>query len=113
MKKEEIIKGNKLIAEFMGAKYDKDVYFPVHPSDLWLPTYGIVNYTTVDYGNGKILEYHCSWNWLMPVVAKITKNESFIGNKIRENLMDVIPFGNIDDVYPFVIEFINFNFKFQ
>jgi hypothetical protein len=62
--------GNVLIAEFMGAKYDKDTSFPIHPDDLWLPFHGICNWTKK---HSKTLQYHLSWDWLMPVVEKIEK----------------------------------------
>jgi len=71
MTTEEILQGNKLIAEFMGAKYDKDTSFCMHPNDLWLPIHGVVNYKTTESGSGKTLHYHSSWDWLMPVVEKI------------------------------------------
>lgn len=51
MMDEEIIAGNKLIAEFIGYKY-------LHPSG--------------DYSCE--LRYHSSWNWLMPVIEKIGKD---------------------------------------
>ena len=68
---DKVLESNKLIAEFMGAKYDKDTKFPMHKDDLWIPMHGICNYTTVDSGRGKILEYHKSWDWLKPVIDKI------------------------------------------
>lgn len=46
MTQEEILKGNKLIAEFMGNKF-------THCSSI------------------KCVKYHSSWDWLMPVVEKI------------------------------------------
>lgn len=62
------LEGNKLIADFMGAKYDKDTAFPIHPDDLWLPVHGIVTWA---HDRGKRLKYDNSWEWLMPVIAKI------------------------------------------
>lgn len=56
MTKEEILKGNKLIAEFM-MKGNSEIYIP---------------------------EYHHSWNWLMPVVEKIQHLEG--NNKISVNI---------------------------
>ena len=67
----EILENNQLIANFGGAKYDKDTNFPIHPDDLWLPIHGIVNYKTIK--NGKTIHYHDSFDWLMPVVEKIGK----------------------------------------
>ena len=53
-----IIDGNKLIAEFMGVSHaavDGNLYYYVNGD----------SYDT--------LEYHTSWDWLMPVVEKIYK----------------------------------------
>lgn len=74
---EEIIEGNKLIAEFMG-------YNLVIPSmrrypnnwktSYWERNYDIEKHTTdhvLCEENG--LKYHSSWDWLMPVVEKIEK----------------------------------------
>ena len=72
---DEIIKQNKLIAEFMGGKYDKDVSFPIHPDDIWLPFHGIVSYKTIEIGKGQILSYHDCWEWLMPVLEKIVRTK--------------------------------------
>lgn len=69
MTTEEIINGNKLIAEFMGLAYcEKYLY------EGW-------------YGNSEFnyricskdgLRYHKSWNDLMPVIEKIQNIENFI-----------------------------------
>lgn len=68
MEPKEIIEGNRLIAEFMGASVKRfvaldklSVFWPDNHSNR--PTY-----------NGAGLEtyvYHSSWDWLMPVVEKI------------------------------------------
>ena len=54
MTSEEIIEGNKLIAEFMNAK----------PSDLGKPWKEWMD---------SELEYHSSWDWLMSVVQRISE----------------------------------------
>lgn len=65
MSKVELLEGNKLIAEFMGL-------FP-NPYDNGR-TYG-TNPVTIDgtvYADAWLfVEYHSSWDWLMPVVEKI------------------------------------------
>lgn len=67
MELNEIVKGNKLIAEFMGAKI-------VDPVGNCLRT---VKYPKVTHGlnvhNEGNLEYDYSWDWLMPVIEKISK----------------------------------------
>jgi hypothetical protein len=62
--------GNKLIAEFMGAKTNKtavheEVRKTLQNTDFWIPLIGIVKQDN--------LKYHSSWDWLMPVVEKIEK----------------------------------------
>ena len=74
---------NKLIAEFMGGKYDKDTTFPIHPNDIWLPIHGICRHNTIESGNGKILNYHNSWGWLMSVVEKIEDFYTINGEEIE------------------------------
>lgn len=71
MVKEEILESNKLIAEFMGGKYNNQVNFRIAQNEIWLPIHGVTKFNTADLGSGKILEYHKSWDWLMPVVEKI------------------------------------------
>lgn len=63
----EIIEGNKLIAEFMGAKlktYNLSnlPYYQMKDKTHWMP---------------ERLVYHSSWDWLMPVVEKI-RNDHFV-----------------------------------
>ena len=52
------------------------------------------------------LKYHESWDWLMPVVSKVTRDEQYIGNDYREHLLDIVPYGHIEDTYSAVVEFI-------
>ena len=76
MKEEEIIEGNKLIAEFWGYKtygqiqklkkeetYLKDMYFIQNTPDGKFTV-------THSYGVDS-LKFNSDWNWLMPVVEKI------------------------------------------
>ena len=59
--------GNKLIADFMGAK--EDVYPESMPK--WVNIFG----TNED--NIKNFNYNTSWDWLMPVVEKIAIDYDF------------------------------------
>ena len=68
MKNYEILAGNNLLADFMGATFNIET---LNKGEIWLPQHGVCKYKTVELGKGKILEYHKSWNWLMPVVQKI------------------------------------------
>lgn len=58
MENKEIIEGNKLIAEFMGMEFH---------------TINNITGVTIDgvLGGLEKLQYHTSWDWLMPVVEKI------------------------------------------
>lgn len=60
IKIEEVFKGNKLIAEFMGYEYhsDRNLFISTTNKKEW-PIYGV--------------NYDSSWDWIMPVVEKITK----------------------------------------
>jgi hypothetical protein len=95
---------NKLIAEFM---------------ELETKTFksGILNYYYQDTFEGNWFEegelsYNLSWDWLMPVVGKINRDEKYytFENEFRENLLDIVPYGHIEDVYDAVVLFIK-NFK--
>ena len=50
--------------------------------------------------------YDTSWDWLMPVVSKIARNEEYFENVLSERLFDIVPFGRIEEVYEVVVEFI-------
>ena len=56
MTPEEILKGNRLIAEFM----DLDVLYGDY-----------VLHESAEKGKATKMKYHSSWDWLMPVVDKI------------------------------------------
>jgi len=56
------------------------------------------------YGKGG--NYSTNWVNLMPVVAKITKDEKYIGLGLREAIMDVVPYGNLIDTHEAVVSFL-------
>ena len=81
MTKEEILEGNKLIAEFLGY-----VYVPYTAGHSGRPCGWVIkNYKLVDRKVPKLflgrttkdLLYHKSWDWLMPVVEKIENTKPF------------------------------------
>lgn len=69
MKKEQILEGNELIAKFMGGKFTlvrshtPNVEFKKHPRQDR-------NFNSLSM-HPKLLSYHKSFDWLMPVVEKI------------------------------------------
>jgi len=74
------MKDNKLIAEFMG----KEIYQYYHESN-----------------------YHCSWDWLMPVHKKCMFTPNFSGDdQLRTLLIDAVIDADINRLYDAVVEFI-------
>lgn len=63
LKVSEVVKNNLLIAKFMGGRIKDKNY-------IWLPFHGIVRYDLIGSGVGRQLQYHKSWDWIMPVMAK-------------------------------------------
>jgi len=57
------MKDNKLIAEFMGLDSFKDSLASLHQGKI-----------NVDVDVYEQAQYHTSWDWLMPVIAKIVKD---------------------------------------
>lgn len=108
-----IVESNRLIASFMGAK------FATHAlkGTCWLPVHGVCNVETIELGKGKILEYHKSWDWLMPVVKKIKSLDDSIFNyhvsnmtqfKLQKEALLNIPITtDIGTVYSQIVDFIN------
>lgn len=63
MTQQEILEGNKLIAEFMGATFNEDGTYDEYPNEMRGEVWG----NKID----NFLKYHESFDWLMPVVEKI------------------------------------------
>lgn len=74
---ENIIKNNKLIAQFMGGKLNGELSFRIAQNDIFIPNCGVVRWDTVETGKGPVIKYHESWDWLMPVVEKIESIENY------------------------------------
>ena len=89
------MKDNKIIAEFMGYEI---IYRP--------NSNGFIEISDTELCDVDDLEYHKSWDWLMPVISKITKDERYVENEYRESIMDVVPYGNIEDTIKTIVEFI-------
>jgi len=60
------------------------------------------------------LKYHESWDWLMPVVAKIMREEKWfnMAPEYIKQLENVLPFGYIEDVYQAVWKFLIWKIDF-
>ena len=103
--KENNMKSNKLIAEFMGMTYGD-------PND------DSVMIKMTSQGNKVVpvesMKYHSSWDWLMPVVKRIVRDVELdidYEDEYREHLMDVVPFAKIEDVHEAVVNFIEYQNK--
>jgi hypothetical protein len=92
----EIIKGNKLIAEFMGGVYHSKL-FPVGTRQIWVPIHGM-------YEQNK-LKYHSSRDWLMPVIDK-TKCLLIEEYTLIDRIDDALICVELEDVYCAVVAFI-------
>jgi hypothetical protein len=90
----EIIQGNKLIAEFMGGTLDS-------PSAPY--------YYFLSEGRYKTeLLYHSSWDWLIPVIEKIYELDLQRG--LVFTIKDCLASACLYDTYNCVVEFIeNYN----
>lgn len=88
------MKENKLIAEFMGLQFSKGEYYrPLYNSGDWIPE--------------NELQYHTSWDWLMPVVQKIKRTD--LSREMVMQGMDELIDGfdtDIETTYKAVVEFI-------
>lgn len=109
MTQEEILEGNKLIAEFMGGIYS-------HYASAW--GFGNARIEHEDLKvQGKVyknavwaerfeteLKYHSSWDWLMPCIGKIS-------NKCEEpeeldGLKYALLTNNIEESWKFVVSYL-------
>ena len=119
----EVIQGNRLIAEFMGLEaiciekdkeFDDITYKVLSDTHLFFSRFRI-NYYDIERGfdenkplnyfcNLINFKYHCSFNWLMPVIAKC---ESINPKQIREEIGHKNMYGaNIALIFLAVVEFI-------
>lgn len=103
LKEQEVIEGNKLIAEFMEGIYINvgeymGYEFPVDPE----------NRIDVDvWWKEDALKYHRSFSWLIPAWARFVKiyhelgrkNIYFPDRKLRSEFADAIDKGNISKCY--------------
>jgi len=107
------IENNILIAEFWGYKYE--------PGDAWYNIFGLVEHYWIKNGDGSIqrlnaknFRFDYDWNWLMPVIKKITKletNTSVLRNaqtNFFKTVQKELLWNDIDNTLICVIKFIDF-----
>jgi len=116
MNRKEIIENNKLIAEFMGVADEPYCYIPEHKIRI-SDENGEYAETSSHFQYDE-LQYHSSWNWLMPVIKKYTdkmndlqyddelyicwENEILHSNYILSDILN----NNIESIYNRVVRFI-------
>ena len=106
------MKDNKLIAEFIGVKPIVNDMSKEDGVNEVYDMYGVLDFLDDiehegnHYYNTNTMKFHESWDWLMFVVGKITRDEKYWENEYREYLMDIIPYAIIEDVYDAVVGFI-------
>ena len=112
MSREEILEGNGLIAEFIGIEfYDEsfeskscDSLRAEYNSDLFLY---MISTTRL-----KDLKYSSSWDWLVPVIKKISNQKHWSLNAAIEWLNDEFDcdgFYNVEDLFKAVVLYIGKN----
>lgn len=83
------MKDNKLIAEFMGISIDREL---AYIEDEGSPLEEVMPVNN--------LNYHTSWDWLMPVIDKCYQEH------MSKHIADVVMTCDIDKAYQAVVEFI-------
>lgn len=106
MSTEEIIQGNRSIAEFMGYTFtDKGLWYVGGKEWKTMPNGN-------HYARPDQLQYHISWDWLVPVVKKCYSiwAEKYKDNKtcceIFDNLWSALWQFEIEDCFSEVVDFI-------
>src|SRR5690242_19234149 len=74
MTEQQIQTGNRLIAQFMGAKFRNAPEGHLEEDELIFPE-GKSPYDFLNQVRISSLKYHSSWDWIMPVVEKIAAIE--------------------------------------
>jgi hypothetical protein len=77
MNTRDIIKNNKMIAHFMGGKTHYTDETIQDYRSIKLPDSVIYRWDTLDK-HKKILLYHKSWDWLIPVISKIKSMDEYV-----------------------------------
>lgn len=95
---------NKLIAEFMGI----DINATSESKDsAYMFAFEHDNGFNDEYYDDT-LEFHKSWDWLMPVVAKIVPPHGWVGKLVKpqSNVMLMVQYANMGNTYEAVVDFI-------
>jgi hypothetical protein len=109
---EQIIEGNKLIAEFMGWHYNSKY-------NQWCMMEDLTILDGEEYAGEwfRVLKFHSSWDWLLPVIRKIrdylnnmperpSKNHCCKGDLIEVDIQCALWEINIENTWQHTVEFI-------
>lgn len=88
MEESKVIEGNKLIAVFMGAEMIAPIGHTMRGVKFSKETHGLWVHAATD------LQYHSSWDWLMPCVKKINDICSEKGGELSNHSRDQEHLGN-------------------
>lgn len=104
MKTNDLLEGNKLIAEFMGVIPDNGFYDGFKLYKAGLPFhYGAM-------GNGTHNPpFETSWDWLMPVIGKIS-NQCEEPEEL-DGLKYALLCNDIETAFQFVVDYLRYNQK--
>jgi hypothetical protein len=91
---------NRLIAEFMGLELEENleglfVYARKEQSPIKL------NDIRTEFYEAHELQYHTSWDWLMPVIDKCYQEH------MSKHIAEAVMTCDIDNTYKVLVEFIN------
>tara|TARA_R100000781_G_scaffold114057_1_gene83948 strand:+ start:788 stop:1114 length:327 start_codon:yes stop_codon:yes gene_type:complete len=102
------MKDNELIAEFMGAKYVDEHLIEFEN----FYSFNEINEGEFVYTNWfdpeNELQYHTSWDWLMPVKDKVIPLTDDLPPKFYDMIVDGLITSNITQVYNSCVEVIKF-----
>ena len=101
---EEILAGNRLLAEFMNCEYDDiSETYDIGILKLVEPqAFGDEQFSSLlhDYE----LDYHCSWDWLIPCIGKISNQ--YEEPEELDNLKYALLCNDIKTAWNFVVDYI-------
>ena len=97
---------NRMIAEFMGYEMNTvEVTMPEKFRGITLFKHSEGAFTTTIFKFGD-LRFHVDWNWLMPVVEKITILEEFHEWEFNSSFWDVFCQLDMSEIYNQGVQFI-------
>ena len=102
-----IMEGNTLIAEFLGAEpcgIEWDLWGCIPLNDLF-KDYDAEDLDVQHFFSAKEMKFHESWDWIKPAIDKIATSgaEDYFGDPLSNCSL----YSEIELVYQSVIEFIN------